>query len=359
MKQFGSRSSRAVTVSTMLVAGLGLVGLVPWQVAAQQVPKAAGGTVKVGPYTLQIADVQRASGNGTAGGGGAVGGGGGFGGGGGGFATSGGVQRSFSFGSNGQSFQSNLTIAFDIQAEDPETLTLLAGINGGARAVDNLGNPVPGAEMASVSFPMMRKAGSRPETVLLMLPDTKATSLRSLEAELLVMSGAVRTIRFPANEVKPGATKREGKVTVTIDSVRQSPQGTEVAISYEAPQPDAPASPRDMIQAIRMSHSNITAQLQDSNGQLYGPRTSSGGSGGGGGGGFGGGFNFAGGGGARSFQFGNGPGDGNGANRTQQTYFFATPRDGATAAALSFRIVERQGGNKRIPFKIENIALPQ
>jgi beta-lactamase regulating signal transducer with metallopeptidase domain len=357
MKQFGSRSSKGVAVSMLVVAGLSLAGLIPWKVEAQELPKAGGAAIQAGPYALRITDVQRASGSGALGGGGGFGGGGGAGGG---FAAGGpggSVQRSFSFGPNGQSFQSNLTVTFDVQAKDPDTLTLLAGINGGAHAVDNLGNPVTGAEMASISFPMQRKPGSRPESVMLMLPDPKATNLRSLEAELLVITGAVRTIRFPADEVKPGATKREGKVAVTIESVRETAQGTEVAISYEAPQADAPVNPRDMIQRLRMSHSNISVELQDSNGRVSGPRTSAGGSGGGGG--FGGGFNFAGAGGARSFQFGNGPGEGNGANRIQQTYSFAPPRDGAKAASLNFRVVERQGEDKKIPFKIENIALPK
>ena len=67
-------------------------------------------------HTLRVTDVQRATGGNTQGGGGV--GGGGFGGGGG-FATGGpggSVQRSFSFDSNGRSFQSNLSITFDVQA---------------------------------------------------------------------------------------------------------------------------------------------------------------------------------------------------------------------------------------------------
>jgi hypothetical protein len=264
--------------------------------------------------------------------------------------------RSFEFGSNGQAFQSNLAIGFDIQADDPDTLMLLAGFSGGARAIDNLGNPVAGAEMPSMSFPMQRKGSSRQESVLLMLPDPKATSLRSLEGELLVMTGAVRTVRFAADEVKPGTTKRVGKVAVTIESVRETPQGTEVAISYEAPQPETPANPREMIQLLRLGHSTISAELKDSNGQAHGPRASTGGGGGGGGGSFA--FGGAAGGGARRFRFGGGPGDGSGSGKMQQTYLFAPVAGGAQPASLTFRIVERQGENKKIAFKLDNIALP-
>ena len=124
MKYSGNRSAKAARASAILVGMLGVTGLVPWKLAAQELPRAGGDVVRVGPYTLRLTDVQRAAGGNSSFNGGG-GGGGGFGGGGG--VVGGAVQRSFSFNSSGSSFQSNLTIGLEIQASDADALTLLAG----------------------------------------------------------------------------------------------------------------------------------------------------------------------------------------------------------------------------------------
>jgi beta-lactamase regulating signal transducer with metallopeptidase domain len=352
--------------SAAVVAGMALMGLTPWQLsarAADPAPPATArggtgsgegaptpkGSFSVGPYVVRIAAVRR--------GGNSFSSGSSFSGGGGAFFGPGGVRRFENPPQQQQhEFRPGMTIELEVRSSDEKALSLLAGIAPGARGVDNLGRPATSGPMPAMSFPMQQRPGVRTERIELAV-DPAASVLRSVDAALVMQNGEERVLLFTANEVRAGTVKRAGNVTVRIDSVEVSDQGWQVAVSYKMPQPGSNVSPLDpigKIQQMMLGARNVSVHLRDTQGQLHRPRTAGGGSGGGGGGGS---FSFGGSngpGGSRRFSFGSDPGD---AAKTSYTYTFARP-SGAAAEALEFRVMERTGESRRIPFRLENVPVP-
>jgi len=345
------------TISALLVAGMSLVGLTPWQLGAQAAPlttreKPAGqrqattGSITAGPFSVRVTGVRRGGNSYSSafsGGGGAAFGSGGF--------------RSFEAPNQQQEFRPSLTVELEIRSDDAKALALLDGVAPGARGVDNLGRAATGSPMSVGSFPVQRTSGVRREVIELAV-DPAASKLQSVDAALLLQTGEERVVSFAANEVRAGAVKRVGNVTVRIESVESTERGYQVSVSYQMPQPGGtqrPTSPFGSMQQLMLASRNVSVVLHDSDGLTHRPRTSTSGGGGGGGGGS---FSFSGtgGSGTRTFRFGNGPGQGDTA-RSTHNYTFARPV-GAQPEALEFRVIERTGETRRIPFRLENLTVP-
>jgi hypothetical protein len=204
---------------------------------------------------------------------------------------------------------------------------------------------------------MQRVPGLRTERIELAI-SPNATRLRSVDAALLVQTGEERVISFPANEVRVGAVKSEGGVTVKIDGVEATEKGWHVAVTYERPRNDAPAQnpgSAGRIQQLMLANRSISVTLHDNDGQVHKPRMSTGG---GGSGAVGGsiGFSSSNSNGTRRFSYGSEERN-DGPTRSSHRYTFARIV-GAQPEALEFRVMEHTGASQRIPIRLENLDLP-
>ena len=333
--------------SSLLVSGMALVGLTPWQLGARAAndPK---GTAQAGPYTVRVAGI-RPGGNSFSSFS-SFGGGGSFG--------PGGFQK-FENPPNQQEFRPNVSIELEIRAGDTKTLAELLGVGAGARGVDNQGRAVSSSPVAPMSFPVRRTADARTERIELIVP-AGAKRLRTVEAALVMQPAEERVISFAANELQPGASKRVGGVTVKIDSVQTTEQGgLSIAATYELPKDKAAvqSGPLGNLQQQMRAGQGVTVTLHDNDGQEFRPRTYAGG-GGGGGSSYGGGFTFSNGtaAGTRRYNFGKQEGLDE-PNRSSYNYTFA-PLVGTRPETLEFKVLERVGEPKQYPFRLENLDLP-
>lgn len=350
----------------MMVAAVGGVALLPWRLEAQsgasrQKPADAK-AIQAGGYSLRIVPVAN------------VGGGGGN------FFSSGGSNgSSFSFGGGGSvsgsssggggstggpgsasvtssnSFRSNQTLGLDITGRNKEDLLLINGVEN-LRGVDDQGRTVRGPEMPSMSMfsPILRPADGKRE-ILFLQTEEGAKALKTLEGDLIVANGVIRTVTFAASEVRPGASKRVGQVTVTIDSVRETDNGYELSVSCESPRTEQARDIREQMKMMTQGFRSAEAELVGTNGVAYPPNTMGGGAGGGNG--FVSGFSSSGGGNfSTSRTFGDDTA-GTSASKSSFNMSFQQLPDGVRPRSLVVRVIERHGANKRVPFKFNDVSL--
>ena len=185
--------------------------------------------------------------------------------------------------------------------------------------------------------------------------DPMASSLRVVEATLLMQPATERLLVFPSKELQGGSTRRAGSVTVRIDRVEATPDGWQVAVSYETGGQEGhsrASDPAERIRQMMQAARNLSVSLLDSHGQRHQPRTMSGGGSSGIGSSFSGNSDSRG---SHATSSGTGPRR-NGPIRTSGTYGFRRVQD-AELQALEFRVLERTGETQRYPFRLENLNL--
>jgi len=201
-----------------LVAVVGGIALLPWQLAAQtpadskaqpnvqakpqmpvqsKEPQRKSGDyriITVGPYKLSIIDEDIAS------------------------PGAGGQPRmSGIFGS--KRFESNKTCLLYVEGSK-EAMQLFKGVTN-LSSQDDRGRAL---EVPSTSF-LFPPYESRPDTAapmhvtLAFAMEDGAKSLKTLQGELVVVNAVVRTLTFTADELRPGVSKRSGQVSITIEDV--------------------------------------------------------------------------------------------------------------------------------------------
>lgn len=146
-------------------------------------------TLQVGGYTLKLVDPDRPSG----------------------------FQVGGQFGN--QPFQSNVSFFLDISAANPDDVLLVDGVEN-LHGVDEQDRPVRGPA-GNFFRPMApRTDGVKRETIPL---ETKggANSLKTLEGNLLLETGAVRTFTFTGDDLHFDASKKANEVAVTLDFFKQ------------------------------------------------------------------------------------------------------------------------------------------
>lgn len=339
-----------------VVALVGGVTLLPWQLEAQNntVSRKPGngkqaekGTVKTGDYTLKLVDVNTKQSFRSDSSGGDEGSGfsahntSGF--------SSGGSSgaSSASFGPDGKrmEFRSNLTLGLDIAGRNRDDLLLITGVEK-LHGQDDQGREVLGPETPTIALPALpsqESAGVRRE-MLNLHTEEGAKSLKILEGSLKVANATVRTVTFDAPEVKPGASKKVGKITVTIETVRDTGNGYELTVACEAPQYDRPRSAREMMTLMMQGNRGIEAEIIGTNGVAY--KSSASGSGSGMGGIF-------------------PPLGGLDANpapemtTSHQSLAFGQLPEGAQPKSLVFRVAEQQGTSRSLPFKFTDVPLSE
>lgn len=332
--------------SALLVGGMVLVGLTPWQLSAwaADVPPVPAwtGPVKAGPYTLRVARVQTGGSSFSPGGGGGA------------ISGPGGVRQAQVAPTRQQEGPAGLTIDLEVFSSDPGTLALLTGIAPGARGIDNLGGPAVSGPVPPMLPPVQGTEGGRRARIELAV-DPAASSLRVVEAALVLQPGEERSLVFPAKELRAGAVKRAGNVTVRIDRFEATADGWQVAVGYETARPGktaGPLDPADRIREMMQASRNVSVALLDSDGQRNRPRTA------GGGGSSGVGVSVSGKSdsrGSHTMTVGRGP-HRNGPVRTSGTYSFRRVNN-AGLQALEFRVLERTGEPQRFPFRLENLNI--
>ncbi|MCC2668522.1 MAG: BlaR1 peptidase family rane protein [Armatimonadetes bacterium] len=309
-------------VSSLLVSATAIVGLTPWQLGARAALPAADGhvvrtaapgalkdTVMAGPYEVRVSGIRRGGSS---------------------FNSSFSFGGGFSYGSDGvrrfeaprtlQEFRPGVTLDLEIRSDDPNALARLAGIAPGARGMDNLGRGAISGPITPISLPLQHTPGLRKEQLELSLTPG-ASSFRSVDAALLMQSAEERVLSFPAAEIRPGAVRRAGNVTVTIDGVEVTDQGWQVGVTYEVPQPEGPASggPLAHIQRRMLAGRNMSVTLHDS--------------------------------------VGSAPAIG---GKSRSTYNYTFGRIiGAQPETLEFRVLEHTGEPTRLPFRLENLRVPE
>jgi hypothetical protein len=101
---------------------------------------------------------------------------------------------------------------------------------------------------------------------------------------------------------------------------------------------------------------NMSVTLHDTDGQDHRPRTAAGGSGGGEAGGSIA-YSSSSGAGSRRYSFGSAPAIG---GKSRSTYNYTFGRIiGAQPETLEFRVLERTGEPTRLPFRLENLRVPE
>jgi hypothetical protein len=235
----------------MMVTVLGGVALLSWHLEAQtltegkpQMPAQSGEpeqksgyyrSIKVGDYTLKIADSAKIYAS---------------------YASLLAGKENFRFASDmlgssarmiemvtGQNFPSNLSLRLDFEGPNPEDTMLIQGLEH-IRSVDDRGRAVRTPAIASPAEWLRSRTGkgTQKREVIGLQKEQDAKSLQTLEGELVVINGAVRTFTFAEDELHRGALKSFGHVHATFDSMQRTHDGYEVSFTCISRRFDSPQS---------------------------------------------------------------------------------------------------------------------
>jgi beta-lactamase regulating signal transducer with metallopeptidase domain len=195
-----------------LVALVGGIALLPWQLEAQTDQKAQADAqlpvqskepqrksgdsriITVGNYTLRIVDEEIAAPSGP------------------------GSQPRMSGYFGNKKFDSNQTCLLDVEGSK-DALQLFKGVTN-VSSQDDRGKAL---EVPSESFlfpPSPNRAAVSMNVMLSFEMVKGAKSLKTLQGELVVANAVVRTLTFSADELHSGVSKRSGQVSVTLDDVQ-------------------------------------------------------------------------------------------------------------------------------------------
>jgi len=194
----------------VLVALVGGVALLPWQLKAQTDQKAQADAkpqppvqsseperkdgnyriITVGPYTLRIVDEAIITPNPA-------------------------YRSKMSDLFRGKKFESNQNCQLEVDG-NPEAMLLLKGVMN-ISSQDDRGRALEAPDDSYLFAPIHP---GNPLTLMLAFEMEKgAKSLKSVQGELVVANAIVRTLSFSADELHSGASKRLGQVNVTLDDV--------------------------------------------------------------------------------------------------------------------------------------------
>lgn len=244
----------------------------------------------------------------------------------------------------------NLDLRLDIDGRNQEDAMLVQGVCDVQSKDDH------GRALLSQNAPFRaERAFARPEqearrrATLALRKEADARSLRTLEGKFVVVNGVVRTLEFAGDDLHPGASKRLGQVSATIDTIQQSGGKVVVYITCIAGQFE-PRDPRGLQEDLERSMFGtraIQAEFVGTDGVVY---------------------KNSGGGGSTTTERPLTVGPDGGVHRdsnvagistvtSQLSFSFPPIPEGVRPQKIILRVVEQQGENFRVPFKFTDIPL--
>ncbi len=294
-----------------------------------------------------------------------------------------GGPSSVSFSANGVRFTPNVEISLWVTAANSIDLQQIAGISPRAIAIELSGAESKQSEAAQ---PLMepRIDGVYQSAIYLKIADTGAKSLKSLEGALLVKEDKPIRVELGVTDLKVGAIKTVGDITVKVESYRISGNNVDIELSVLSPGHSidafAMAQAPHRVPGARMQNfgnrEGTQVELLDQNKRSYLPSSMSVTAGNGstasarfGGLSNGGAYSSFGGkdtqNNSRNGNSINNGGQGSsnsrrgeGAEKQSIRLSFPAPADGATPAGLVLSIANKSAITQRIPFKFTNVPLP-
>jgi beta-lactamase regulating signal transducer with metallopeptidase domain len=325
--------------SPAMVAVVGGVALLPWQLEAQKGahPQKSQGdpkpgnsphatvlrTIEAGNYTLQIADLHNNQAPNT--------------------NVSGGSVTPKPEGADRRGSASYRAFELNITGKSKEDVMVLEGVEI-LGSQDERGRTVPMLGMTGKSIPLLLPLGPEGPIRGMFSPQMEqgTKSLKTLQGVLLVIKGTVHTLEFDAVDIRPGASKEVGRVRVTLESVTETERGYEISVTCKSPLLAPPRNTQEYMNQMLAGSRGFEAKLVGTDGNDY-KRTGSRG-----------GFQGA----MYPQVYGeNARMDIPNNYRYQQHLTFGPLRQGVRQKNLVFRVVERQGGLRRIPFTFTDIPL--
>ena len=281
---------------------------------------------------------------------------------------------------NGVRFKPNLEVSLRVTAANRLDLQQLAGLSPQALALE-LSGAEAAKSPATRSDPLLPFGDEIRGTLYLRLADPNAKNLRTLEGALLLNEGKRTRVELSENDLKAGAQKRVGDMTLKVEAFHSDADGVQVDLTVTRPAPrrDAFAMARDpqlMQEMLLQSIPGIEAELRDSGEHSYSPIAMSAGSGSGdsssaSSSSFSSNSSFSSsssssngenssrlGGNSEHSQSSRNSHNGDGMERQTLHLTFPAPDNGAAPIALSLTLVNRTGKTQRIPFKFTNVPLP-
>lgn len=246
----------------------------------------------------------------------------------------------------------NLDLRLDIDGRNQKDALLVQGVCD-VQSKDDHGRVLLSQNApfrAERTFTRPEQEARRRATIALR-KEADAKSLKTLEGKFVVVNGVVRTLEFAADELHPGASKRLGQVSATIDTIQQSGGKVVVYITCIAGQfePRDPVGLQEHLENSMLGRRAMQAEFIGTDGVAYknsGASESSHRE--------------------RSISVGtdgvvhrDGTIAGISTVTSQLSFFFPPIPEGIRPQKIILRVVEQQGENFRVPFKFTDIPLAE
>jgi hypothetical protein len=165
----------------------------------------------------------------------------------------------------------NLDLRLDIDGRNQEAALLVQGVCD-VQSKDDHGRVLLSQDApfrAERTFTRPEQEARRRATIALR-KEADAKSLKTLEGKFVVVNGVVRTLEFAADELHPGASKRLGQVSATIDTIQQS-GGKVVYITCIAGQfePRDPVGLQEHLENSMLGRRTMQAEFIGTDGVAY------------------------------------------------------------------------------------------
>jgi len=271
-------------------------------------------------------------------------------------------------------------LILDVGVKGPKTgkkQQLICEVNGKVHAVDDLGHDADSADLPSwlrlqlTGFDYRQGPGRTAIHLSLPPSDPEPRYLKSVEGQLLVAEGTVTQVTFQGKDLSRRTSKRAGGVSARLDKISESSDGIDITLAVSAPantqheNVNPMANPMESLQKMMFANApgRISVAMVDSDGKTHSaggnPKKMAGPNGmvfyGGGGGNGGGNTSWS-----KGGPGGNQSGKSSSAkSNPPQDYHFDVLPAGVTVKAITCTVTDIAGTPKTVPFKFENIRLPE